>query len=76
VVGAGDCLDLDLDDNNLIPAFLNLDDEAGELDEWLADFSEMHAPWALGQLVSTRMREFEVNCNWKGFIEVFNEYYI
>ena len=56
-------------------AFLCLDDEIGELDEWLVDFSEMHAPWALDQLASTRMREFEVNCNWKTFIEVFNEYY-
>ncbi|MCZ6471024.1 MAG: aromatic ring-hydroxylating dioxygenase subunit alpha [Gammaproteobacteria bacterium] len=56
-------------------AFLCLDDEVGELEQWLMDFSEMHAPWALDQLVSTRLREFEVNCNWKAFIEVFNEYY-
>jgi len=56
-------------------AFLCLHDEVGELDEWLVDFSEMHAPWALDQLVSARLREFEVNCNWKTFIEVFNEYY-
>jgi len=56
-------------------AFLNLDDEIDELDEWLVDFSEVHAPWAIDQLVSTRLREFEVNCNWKAFIEVFNEYY-
>ena len=26
-------------------------------------------------LVSTRERTFNVNCNWKAFLEVFNEYY-
>jgi phenylpropionate dioxygenase-like ring-hydroxylating dioxygenase large terminal subunit len=56
-------------------AFLCLDDEVEDIDEWLIDFSEMHAPWAMDQLVTTRLREFEVNCNWKAFIEVFNEYY-
>jgi phenylpropionate dioxygenase-like ring-hydroxylating dioxygenase large terminal subunit len=56
-------------------AYLCLDDSVGDLDQWLLDFSEMHAPWSMAQLVSTRVREFEVNCNWKTFIEVFNEYY-
>jgi phenylpropionate dioxygenase-like ring-hydroxylating dioxygenase large terminal subunit len=56
-------------------AFLCFDDETGELEDWLTDFSEIHRPWAMGQLVSTRVREFEVNCNWKAFLEVFNEYY-
>ncbi len=56
-------------------AFLCMDDEAGELEDWLGDFSDIHRPWAMDKLVSTRVREFEVDCNWKIFIEVFNEYY-
>lgn len=56
-------------------AFVCFDDHAPGLDDWLGDFSEMHAPWSLGGMVSTRRREFEVACNWKAFLEVFNEYY-
>ncbi len=55
--------------------FVCLDPDQRELADWLGDFSEIHYPWALEQLVSTRVREFEVDCNWKTFIEVFNEYY-
>lgn len=55
--------------------FICLDDETPELDAWLGDFSDLHAPWSLGDMVSTRRREFEVGCNWKAFLEVFNEYY-
>ena len=29
----------------------------------------------MDNLVSTRERFFEVSCNWKAFLEVFNEYY-
>jgi phenylpropionate dioxygenase-like ring-hydroxylating dioxygenase large terminal subunit len=56
-------------------AFLCLDYAVDELDAWLGDFPDIHLPWAMNSLVSTRVREFEVNCNWKTFIEVFNEYY-
>ena len=56
-------------------AFICLSHEAPSLDDWLGDFPEIHSNWALDQLVSTRVRKFEVNCNWKNFIEVFNEYY-
>jgi phenylpropionate dioxygenase-like ring-hydroxylating dioxygenase large terminal subunit len=56
-------------------AYICLDDEVSNLDQWLVDFSETHASWAMAELVSTRVREFEVDCNWKTFIEVFNEYY-
>lgn len=55
--------------------FVCLDDAAPTLDDWLGDFSALHAPWSLGDMVSTRRREFEVGCNWKAFLEVFNEYY-
>ncbi|NKB77886.1 MAG: Rieske 2Fe-2S domain-containing protein [Gammaproteobacteria bacterium] len=41
----------------------------------IGDFDRIHAPWPIDTLVSTRRTSFEVNCNWKLFIEVFNEYY-
>ena len=56
-------------------AFVCFDDHAPGIDDWLGDFSAMHAPWSLAAMVSTRRREFEVACNWKAFLEVFNEYY-
>ena len=56
-------------------AFVCLGSETDELNNWLGDFSTLHAPWSLDELVSTRHREFEVECDWKGFLEVFNEYY-
>jgi phenylpropionate dioxygenase-like ring-hydroxylating dioxygenase large terminal subunit len=55
--------------------FVNLDGAAPELDAWLGDFSARHAPWRLGEMASARRRDFEVACNWKLFLEVFNEYY-
>ena len=56
-------------------AFVNLDGTAPELDDWLGDFSALHAPWRFAEMVTARRREFEVACNWKLFLEVFNEYY-
>ena len=56
-------------------AFVNLDGAAGALEDWLGDFAALHAPWSMTDLVSTRRREFDVACNWKAFLEVFNEYY-
>ena len=56
-------------------AFICLDDAAPPLDEHLAGFAEIHAPWPLDTLVTVRRQEIEVGCNWKAFIEVFNEYY-
>ena len=55
--------------------FLSLDDAAPALDAWLGDFSALHDPWALDDMVSTFRREFQVACNWKAFLEVFSEYY-
>lgn len=55
--------------------FVNLDGAAPALDAWLGEFSRLHAPWRLGEMASARRREFEVACNWKLFLEVFNEYY-
>lgn len=56
-------------------AFICLDRETPDLDDWMGDFADIHSSWALDQMVSSRVRQFEVNCNWKNFIEVFNEYY-
>lgn len=56
-------------------AFVCLAPEAPDLDDSLGDFAAVHAPWPLERLVSKRVRTLEVDCNWKAFIEVFNEYY-
>ncbi len=56
-------------------AFLSFEDEPPSIEAWLADFSTFHEPWGLERWKVTRVREFEVQCNWKTFIEVFNEYY-
>jgi phenylpropionate dioxygenase-like ring-hydroxylating dioxygenase large terminal subunit len=72
------------DDYGLLPvrlaerdgfAFVNLDGTAPPLDDWLGEFSDRHAPWSFADMVTARRREFEVACNWKLFLEVFNEYY-
>ena len=55
--------------------FICLNPDAPALDPVLGDFAQIHAPWPLDTLVSTRRREIEVACNWKAFLEVFNEYY-
>ncbi len=56
-------------------AFLCLDPNAPSIDEHLGDFADFHAPWPLETLVTARRRTTEVACNWKAFLEVFNEYY-
>lgn len=55
--------------------FVNIDGKAMDLDEWLGDFSDLHTPWNLSDLTTARYTEFEVNFNWKIFMETFNEYY-
>ena len=55
--------------------FVALSGETLGIDEWLGDFDALHAPWRLEELVTTRRRELEVDCNWKLFLEVFNESY-
>ncbi len=56
-------------------AFVRLDGGAGDVDSWLGDLEAVHRPWPLASLVTARRRELEVGCNWKLFLEVFNEYY-
>ena len=55
--------------------FAYFGDNPPELEESLGDFSKLHEPWSLRELTTTRRRIFEVNCNWKVFLDVFNEYY-
>ncbi len=55
--------------------FICLDKDAPDLEVQLGDFSKVHSPWPMDSLVPTRRRKFEVECNWKVFLDVFNEYY-
>ena len=56
-------------------AWLSFADSPPAIDDWLGDFDSFHQPWNLTQWQTARVREFDVECNWKAFIEVFNEYY-
>lgn len=56
-------------------AFLCIDPQAPPLNDHLGDFGSIHEAWPLDTLVTARRRESEVACNWKAFLEVFNEYY-
>ncbi len=55
--------------------FVCLEADPPLVDGWIGDFDTFHSPWPIADLVSTRRRELIVNCNWKPFAEVFNEYY-
>lgn len=55
--------------------FVCMDDTTPDIDTWLGDFPQIHQPWNLSGHISTYRTEFEVACNWKTFLEVFNEYY-
>jgi len=55
--------------------FVCLDPKQPSLQDWLADFEDVHLPWSLSELETVRVNKFDVQCNWKTFIEVFNEYY-
>ena len=56
-------------------AFVCMSDEPKDIDACLGDFEQLHKPWGLASFTTTRHRKFEVNCNWKGFLDVFNEHY-
>ena len=72
------------DDNGLIEfsiathagfAFLYMAEKPPPFDQVIGDFDTYHNGWPLESLVTTRRRELTVNCNWKAFLDVFNEYY-
>ena len=56
-------------------AFVALSEEVAPLRDWLGNFDLHHAAWPLQTLTTTRLRQLEVACNWKLFLEVFNESY-
>ena len=56
-------------------AYVCLSPQPPAIEQWLGNFDDYHDGWPLASLVTTRYREFEVNCNWKLFLEVFNESY-
>ncbi len=56
-------------------AFVSFSGQPPSIDDWLAQFDIYHRAWDLEQWTTTRVREMQVSCNWKTFIEVFNEYY-
>ena len=49
--------------------------QAGDIDDWLGDFEALHMPWDISRLLTGYDTSLEVGCNWKAFLEVFNEYY-
>ena len=55
-------------------AFRSFDEDPPAIEDWLGDFSTVHASWSPGSMRSARRREFEAACNGKSFSEV-NEYY-
>ena len=56
-------------------AFISFNQDVEPIDDWLGDFSKLHEPWSLNDLVTYKRHEFNVDCNWKAFLDVFNEYY-
>ena len=55
--------------------FANFDPDAGSLADHLGDCGRYHAAYGLADMVASRRTSFEIACNWKSFLEVFNEYY-
>ncbi|MFT5657648.1 MAG: phenylpropionate dioxygenase-like ring-hydroxylating dioxygenase large terminal subunit [Gammaproteobacteria bacterium] len=46
-----------------------------DFEQNIGDFDQIHSPWPIEPLISTRRIRFESDCNWKLFLDVFNEYY-
>ena len=55
--------------------FVCLDKNAPDVEAQVGDLAKIHSPWPMDTLVPTRSYKFEVQCNWKTFLDVFNEYY-
>lgn len=49
--------------------FVNLDLDAEDLRSYLGDLSEAVAPYRLDDMTCTRRREYDVQCNWKIYVE-------
>ena len=55
--------------------FVSLSKNPITLKNYLGNFYDVHAYWPLKSLRTFSRRSQKVNCNWKSFLEVFNEYY-
>jgi choline monooxygenase len=55
--------------------FVNLDQDAMPLAEWLGDLPERFARHPLDELQLVRRRDYTINANWKLIAENFMEYY-
>ncbi len=55
--------------------FVNFDPEAGPLTDYLGDLPERMASYHFGQMKQTFHKEFELNCNWKIYVENAMEAY-
>jgi choline monooxygenase len=55
--------------------FINFDKKAGPLSEQLGDLGEKLAPYGLENMALTRRKVFEMDCNWKLFVENAKESY-
>jgi choline monooxygenase len=55
--------------------FLNFDKDAAPLSEWLGDLPEVLAAYKLEEMVTTRRVEYDLDCNWKVYVENAMESY-
>lgn len=55
--------------------FVNLDEQAMPLAEWLGDLPERYARHPLDELKLVRRRDYRIGANWKLIAENFMEYY-
>lgn len=55
--------------------FVCFDQEPPAFESHIGNLDQLHADWPLSDLVSCRRQKLEVACNWKLFLDVFNEYY-
>jgi phenylpropionate dioxygenase-like ring-hydroxylating dioxygenase large terminal subunit len=55
--------------------FINFDHEAAPLSDWLGDLPEVLASYNLETMVTTRRVEYDLDCNWKVYVENAMESY-
>ena len=55
--------------------FLNFDSDAEPLEAWLGDLPEVLASYNLDAMVTTRRVEYDLDCNWKIYVENAMESY-
>lgn len=55
--------------------FLNFDEDAAPLSDWLGDLPEVLAAYRLEEMVTTRRVEYDLACNWKVYVENAMESY-